>query len=154
MTGIQITVQELQRALGGVSTRGKNGPHVLCPGPGHSSADRSLAVSPSVENEDGFVVTSFANNDWQVCKAYVRDKLGLPQFEPKANGSHHPAAAGHLEKSYDYVNEAGELLFQVVRFEPKDFRQRRPDGRNGWIWNLNGTRRVLYRFPEVIEALA
>jgi AAA domain len=81
-----------------------------------------------------------------------RDKLGLPQFEPKANGSHHPS--GHLEKSYRYVNEAGELLFQVVRFEPKGFRQRRPDGRNGWIWNLNGTRRVLYRLPEVIEALA
>jgi len=154
MTGIQITVQELQRALGGVISRGKNGPQVLCPGPGHSPADRSLAVSPSVENEDGFVVTSFADDDWQVCKAYVRDKLGLPQFEPKPNGSHHPAAGGHLEKSYDYVNEAGELLFQVVRFEPKDFRQRRPDGRNGWVWNLNGSRRVLYHLPEVIEALA
>src|SRR6476620_10954754 len=32
---------------------------------------------------------------------------------------------------YDYVDEAGELLYQVVRFQPKDFRQRRPDG-NGW----------------------
>ena len=27
--------------------------------------------------------------------------------------------------SYDYISEQGELLFQVVRFEPKDFRQRR-----------------------------
>jgi hypothetical protein len=29
----------------------------------------------------------------------------------------------------DYPDENGELLFQVVRYEPKDFRQRRPDGR-------------------------
>jgi hypothetical protein len=149
MTSPQITVQELVRALGGVISHGRNGPQVLCPGPGHSPEDRSLAVSPSVENEDGFIVTSFANNDWQDCKAYVRDKLRLPPFESKANGTPHPAAGARREvKAYDYVSEAGELLFQVVRFEPKDFRQRRPDGRNRWVWNLDGTRRVLYRLPD------
>src|SRR5215471_19110752 len=46
---------------------------------------------------------------------------------------------------YDYRDEKGELLFQVVRYQPKDFRQRRPDGSGGWIWKLNGTRRVLSR---------
>ena len=30
--------------------------------------------------------------------------------------------------TYDYVNENGAIVFQVVRYEPKDFRQRRPDG--------------------------
>lgn len=29
---------------------------------------------------------------------------------------------------YNYHDEKGNLLYQVVRFEPKDFRQRRPDG--------------------------
>jgi AAA domain len=53
---------------------------------------------------------------------------------------------------YPYIDEHGELLFQVVRLEPKSFRQRRPDGKGGWIWNLNGTRRVLYRLPEVLNA--
>jgi 5S rRNA maturation endonuclease (ribonuclease M5) len=51
--------------------------------------------------------------------------------------------------TYDYVDERGEPLFQVVRFHPKDFRQRRPDG----TWNLNGVRRVIYRLPQVIEAV-
>ncbi len=37
---------------------------------------------------------------------------------------------------YPYTDETGNLLFEVCRFEPKDFRQRRPDGRGGWIWNL------------------
>jgi hypothetical protein len=53
---------------------------------------------------------------------------------------------------YDYRNENGELLFQVVRFEPKDFRQRRPDGNGGWIWNLSSVRRVLYGLPDVLKA--
>src|SRR5690348_38088 len=44
--------------------------------------------------------------------------------------------------SYPYHDEQGSVLFEVVRYEPKAFRQRRPDGRGEWIWNLNGTRRV------------
>lgn len=53
---------------------------------------------------------------------------------------------------YNYHNERGEVLFQVVRFEPKNFKQRHSDGAGGWVWNLNGTRRVLYNLPEVLKA--
>src|SRR4051812_23677148 len=60
---------------------------------------------------------------------------------------------GRIVKTYDYTNEGDELLFQTVRYEdPKDFRQRRPNGSGGWQWNLNGTRRVLYRLPELLKA--
>jgi len=52
---------------------------------------------------------------------------------------------------YDYKDEKGKLLFQVVRYSPKTFRQRQPDGRGGWIWNLKGVRRVLYRLPELLR---
>jgi AAA domain/Homeodomain-like domain len=55
---------------------------------------------------------------------------------------------------YDYCDEKGELLFQVVRFEPKDFRQRKPDGHGGWNWKLGDTRRILYRLPELLRAVA
>lgn len=55
--------------------------------------------------------------------------------------------------AYDYTDEAGALLYQAVRLEPKDFRQRRPDGRGGWIWNVKGVRQVPYRLPELLEAL-
>jgi hypothetical protein len=54
--------------------------------------------------------------------------------------------------TYDYHDETGNLLYQVVRFEPKNFRQRRPDRRGGWLWNLKGVRRVLYRLPELLAA--
>jgi hypothetical protein len=54
--------------------------------------------------------------------------------------------------TYDYNDAAGKLLFQVVRYEPKDFRQRRPDG-GGWIWNVKGIETVPYRLPDLVKAL-
>jgi putative DNA primase/helicase len=54
-----------------------------------------------------------------------------------------------IVKTYDYCDEGGALAFQTVRYEPKDFRQRRPDGRGGWIWNLQGVGTLLYRLPEL-----
>jgi replicative DNA helicase len=56
--------------------------------------------------------------------------------------------------TYDYVDERCELLFQVVRYDPKDFRQRRPDGNGGWTWDMNGTRRVLFRLDGLIAHLS
>jgi putative DNA primase/helicase len=60
--------------------------------------------------------------------------------------------------TYDYTNESGALLFQALRYEPKGFRQRRPDSNGGWIWNLDDndtghkTRRVLFHVPELLAA--
>jgi hypothetical protein len=71
----------------------------------------------------------------------------------KINGASHQQSSQIVE-TYDYVDELGTTAFQVVRYEPKDFRQRRPDGKGGWIWNLDGIRRAPYRLPELIEAIA
>ncbi|MDQ3919586.1 MAG: AAA family ATPase [Acidobacteriota bacterium] len=54
--------------------------------------------------------------------------------------------------TYDYRDEAGALLYQAVRLEPKDFRQRKPDGAGGWAYKLNGVPRVPYRLPELLAA--
>ena len=61
-------------------------------------------------------------------------------------------SGGRIAATYDYVDADGVLLYQVVRFEPKGFRQRRPNPsqQNKWTWNLNGTPRVLYRLPELV----
>ncbi len=52
---------------------------------------------------------------------------------------------------YQYTDENGKLLYENVRFEPKDFRQRRFDENGNEVWNLNGARRVPYRLPELVE---
>ncbi len=62
------------------------------------------------------------------------------------------ASVKRIEAVYGYMDESGELLYEVVRYAPKEFRQRRPDGKGGWIWNLNSVRRVPYRLPEVLSA--
>ena len=72
--------------------------------------------------------------------------------EPKPNG--HGDKLGKAIAEYSYMDEAGELLFQVVRFDPKTFRQRRPDGHGHWTWNVTGVRMVPYRLPELLEAIA
>ena len=59
---------------------------------------------------------------------------------------------GPIVAEYNYTDEHGELLYQVTRhFPPKDFRQRYPDGRGGWIWKKH-PRQLLYHLPEVLEA--
>lgn len=52
--------------------------------------------------------------------------------------------------TYDYRDEARELLFQVVRYEPRGFRQRRPKPGGGWSWSVKGVRVVPYRLPEML----
>lgn len=40
-----------------------------------------------------------------------------------------------ISKIYDYKDVAGSIVFQVVRFEPKSFSQRRPFN-DGFVWGL------------------
>jgi Protein of unknown function (DUF3631) len=63
------------------------------------------------------------------------------------------SAAFTIIATYEYTDEFGAPLFQVVRCAPKDFRQRRHNGKGGWTWSLGDTRRVLYRLPEVRDAV-
>jgi DNA primase len=41
-----------------------------------------------------------------------------------------------------------------VRLDPKDFRQRVPDGRTGWSWSMKGVERILYNLPRIKAAIA
>jgi putative DNA primase/helicase len=70
---IQIDTASLRAALGGEISGGQ----VLCPGPGHSRRDRSLAVKPTA---NGVWVYSHAGDDWRECRDYVYQRLGLPQW--------------------------------------------------------------------------
>ncbi len=79
--------------------------------------------------------------------AWLRDQGHLPKEQDPASTRRRQAAA------YRYTNPNGELLFEVVRFQPKDFRQRQPDGKGGWLWTMAGVDRVLYRLPEVAAAV-
>jgi CHC2 zinc finger len=79
-------------------------------------------------------------------------KAGIEPFKP--NGKPKPAqtngaAKGKIVAIYDYTDHKGEPLYQVCRFEPKGFRQRRPDGKGGWIWSVKDCRRFPYRLADL-----
>jgi putative DNA primase/helicase len=58
----------------------------------------------------------------------------------------------NIIKTSDYKDEQGQVLYQSCRTDPKGFFSRRPDGAGGWVNGLNGTRKVLYKLPELIES--
>jgi len=78
------------------------------------------------------------------------------QFEDRRPANDAPLPKARVIATYDYVDEHGELLFQVCRFEPKTFRQRRPDpsSPDGWSWSVKGVRPIPYRLPETLKAIA
>lgn len=59
---------------------------------------------------------------------------------------------GEIVEEYNYRDAAGEVVFQVVRYEPKDFRQRRPDGTGGWIWNIKEVGLIPYQLPGILSS--
>ena len=68
-----MNLQQLARALCGEVTSGG----VSCPGPGHSSNDRSLRVFLNSLAPDGFRTDSMAGDDFRACRDYVKARLGI-----------------------------------------------------------------------------
>jgi hypothetical protein len=133
-----MSVEELLR-LTGARRKGK-GWEALCPA--HADSDPSL----SIDERDGKILVHCHAGCSQEA---VLATLGTEARKLLLNTSDDRR---RIVAEYPYDDENGQLLFQVVRFDPKGFCQRRPDGNGGWIPNLLGTRRVLYRLPEVLAS--
>jgi 5S rRNA maturation endonuclease (ribonuclease M5) len=60
-----------------------------------------------------------------------------------------------IDTIYDYTDENNKLLYQIVRYKPKQFRVRRPnhDQPGDYIWKLDETRRVLYNLPGILKGI-
>jgi len=118
--------------------------------PAHDDRAPSLSIT---EGDDGRVLLHChaGCTPEAVCRAVgvsLRDLMPTDE-RPGRNGS----GQLRMAKTYAYTDENGDLLFEVCRYEPKTFRQRRPDGKGGHVWDLEGVRRVLYRFPEVLSTV-
>lgn len=57
-----------------------------------------------------------------------------------------------IVNTWDYRDQDNRLVFQVVKFRPKSFRQRKPDGQGDWVWNLRGVKPLIYRLPELLAS--
>lgn len=131
-----MTTAEILPRLKGVKKSGA-GWAARCPSAGHDDKHASLSIS---EGSDGKLLLQCHANKGCTFESILA-------AIPHSNGG----GANRIVAEYNYTDEAGNLLYQAVRFEPKDFRARKPKG-EGWDWNLNGTRRVLYRLGQLLAA--
>ncbi len=130
-----------------------NGWQAKCPG--HDDRRASLSIA---EGDKGIVLKCQAGCETKAIVAALDLKLSdLFTASPKTHSDRENAKNGAQKRrivaTYPYTDEQEHLLFEAVRYEPKGFGQRRPDGKGGWHYNLEGARRVLYRLPELIKAV-
>lgn len=140
----------ISQILGQLANVRKSGSGWTACCPAHEDERNSLSIT---EGSNGrILVKCFANCTFEKICAAKGWKASDLFAQPNGNGNDSRKSSRRIVAEYDYRSESGELLYQIVRYQPKDFRQRRPDGKGGWTWKLDGVRRVLYRLPEVMTA--
>ena len=133
-------LQEALDKLGDWKKTGNGRFAARCPVPGHGKGKGDKGPSLSVgESADGKLLLychagcSFVD---------VVRALGLENGPPEEK---------RIVAEYDYRDKDGTLRYQVVRYEPKDFRQRHwEDGK--WVWNLSGVKPILFNLAKVMQA--
>ena len=137
---VSSTLASVLGKLKGVRRAG-NGYLALCPC--HNDHTPSLSLS---QGNDGILLYCHAG-----CKTEdIMAKLGLSKADLFVEND--KGTSKEIERTYDYQDKDNRLLFQVVRYRPKSFAVRRPNG-NGWIWDMKGIAPVLYHLPAVLEAV-
>lgn len=133
----------IRRALEDHGCNPRNG-NAKCPA--HPDKDPSLSYAEG--REGNALVHCHAGCTPQA----IVEALGLRIVDlfPERERQHQ---AGRIDAVYPYYDPDGELVYEVVRIEPKTFRQRRPDGLGGYHWNLQGVTRIPYRLPQLLDGI-
>jgi len=120
--------------------------------PSHDDNTPSLSIK---DTPNQVLVHCFAHCDTE---HDVMPALGLPMSALFNKPLKEGAVRQEDTAWYEYADENGESLFRVIRSAPiKKFRQERPDGSGGWVGGpgaTKGVRRVPYRLPELLKAVA
>jgi hypothetical protein len=112
-----------------------------------------VAICPS-HNDKSPSLTASCNSEKILVKCQagcsfdaVVSALGMEQtqfFAPKEK-----LLSKKIVARYRYEDKEGNHVMDVVRFKPKNFRPRKPDG----DWNLDGITRVPYRLPQMLAGI-
>ncbi|MHB1095570.1 MAG: YfjI family protein [Gemmatimonadaceae bacterium] len=137
-----MTIGEVLARLKGVRKSGGNTWSAPCPA--HDDSTPSLSVA---EGREGRVLlTCHGGCD----RRAVVEAMGLEWhdlFDESVRGS--SPANPRTVAEYAYHDEHGAHLFDVVRLDPKGFRQRAASGK----WSMDGVRRVPYRLAPLLKAV-
>jgi hypothetical protein len=118
--------------------------------PAHEDDCNSLSIGEGRDGKILFRCHAGCTFDQIVNGFGIKSQQVFPPSDETSRTTHSP-----IEATYDYTNVDGELVYQIVRKVGKKFVQRQPDGNGGWIWkSVPAESRVLYRLPEVVEAIS
>ena len=142
-------VQEVLSRLQGVKETGADSYIARCPVATHGKGrgDRNASLTVSRGDDWRALVHCHANCQTDA----VLEALGMTARDLfPGNGDGTAESKSRIVATYDYCGEHGDLLYQSVRYDPKAFKRRRPDGKGGHRWNMQGVSLVLYNLPELL----
>jgi putative DNA primase/helicase len=119
--------------------------------PAHDDSSPSLTIA---DGNNGYPIVKCHTGCTQDEVIDALKKLELwPEFKKKEEPKAKKKAPLNIVKAYDYFDPTtGELIYQVCRLEPKDFRQRKPMPGGGWSWTVPEKDRTLYNLVAVTKA--
>lgn len=144
-----MTIFDVLARLKSVEGPDSSGNYKACC-PAHDDKKQSLSVKQGAK---GVVLKCFAGCGVRdICARLGFDMKDL--FSDSAKPRPQQQAQRRIVKTYPYTNRDGQLLFEVVRYEPKSFSQRMPDPDHPgkWIWKSCPVQ-PLYRLPQVVKAI-
>ena len=155
--------------LNGVRSTSTGNVIALCPVHEADGREHTPSLSVSTGTSGKVLLNCFAKCTFEELRDAL-ERLGLPLGILSGNAPPLPRPAPMaratvpapdpslpkriIGKVYPYRDETGTLVHETVRYVPKGFGQRRPDGRGGRIYNLNGIRTVVYGLPELLASPA
>lgn len=130
-----ISKSDTLAAFEGVKKVDDNQWQALCP----THDDKKASLSISFGDDGKLLLKCHAG-----CQFHdIAKAVDLPKSSPTNNQR-------RMVATYDYHDADGKQVYQVVRYEPKDFRQRRQKSDGSWLWNMQGVERVPYRLRELL----
>jgi hypothetical protein len=145
--GAEPLFESVLSRLEGVRRRDASSAMARCPA--HADVNASLSIGATTDKILLFCQAGCTTE--RVAAAVGLQMRDL--FVANGEGRSAPAVQPvKLTACYDYCDAAGALIYQVLRYEPKKFRQRRTDGHGGWVYNLKDVAPLLYKLRELIAA--
>ena len=139
-------IGDILNRLSGVKSTGQSKWTADCPVSGHKTPKDHLSIQDA---ENKVLVQCFGNYGHSyedICQALGFETLAYSDsYKPKVQD-------GEIEAIYHYTDANGKP-FEVVRTRPKGFYQRQPDGKGGYILNLNGILPTLYHQNDLKSAI-
>jgi len=126
---------------------GPNRWQACCP----AHEDRNPSLSISLGDEGKPLLYCHAGCSFEaIMSALSFTNTAIPKTAVSTNAQN--GRERRIVATYDYLDEYGRLRFQKVRYEPKDFRIRRPQEESGWEWSLGDVQPVPYRLPDLLQS--